>query len=46
MEAFEVELAEATNPVTGYLLGVVAMVIDNKGERGLSMTRNKAWMRR
>jgi hypothetical protein len=38
MEAFEAELAEATNPVNGYLLGAVAMVIDNKGERGCSMT--------
>lgn len=33
MEAFEAELAEATNLVNGELLGAVAMVIDNKGER-------------
>ena len=46
MEAFEAELAEATNPVTGDLLGAVAMVIDNKGERGCAMMRNKTWMRR
>ena len=50
MEAFEAELAKATNPLNGDLLGAVAMVIDNKGKRGYPMTRNKTriwrWKRR
>ena len=33
MDVFESELAAATNPATGYLLGAVAMVIDRDGER-------------
>jgi hypothetical protein len=41
MEAFEAELAEATNPINGDLLGAVAMVIDSKGERECAMMRNK-----
>ncbi len=32
MEAFESELAKATRPANGELLGAIAMVIDNKGE--------------
>lgn len=32
MEAFEAELAKATNLGNGDLLGAVAMVIDNNGE--------------
>lgn len=32
MEAFEAELAKATNPGNGDLLGAVGMVIDNNGE--------------
>lgn len=36
MESFETELAGATNPANGVLLGAVAMVIDNKGERSLA----------
>lgn len=32
MEAFEAELAEATNPINENLLGAVAMVVDNEGE--------------
>ena len=31
MDNFEAELARATDPVEGHLLGAVAMVIDNKG---------------
>jgi hypothetical protein len=46
MEAFEAELAEATNPINGDLLGAVAMVIDSKGERECAMMRNKTWMKR
>lgn len=32
MENFEAELARATDPVDGHLLGAVAMVVDNKGD--------------
>jgi hypothetical protein len=32
MEDFEAELAEATKPNNGDLLGAVAIVVDNKGE--------------
>lgn len=42
MEAFEAELAKATN---GDLLGAVAMVIDNSGKKEVSLyeaTRKRA----
>lgn len=32
METFEAELAKATNPGNGDLLGAIAIVIDNNGE--------------
>ena len=41
MDAFEAELARATDPVNGDLLGAVAIVIDNQGERGCIAMRNK-----
>lgn len=33
MDSFEAELARATDPLEGHLLGAVAMVIDNKGTK-------------
>ena len=41
MESFEAELAGATSPANGVLLGAVAMVIDNKGERSLARPKMK-----
>lgn len=41
MDAFEAELAAATDPTNGYLMGAVAIVVDNKGERGYAVMRKK-----